>query len=117
MTKHLYSQEEFDALPRGEGCSFGERCSHEGLTNSRYIAIDRIGSSFKYVTVDRIGSSLKAEEGFFVRAGCWFGSFAEFEARVKEVHGGTKHERHYLKALELAKLMLEDDAPAEPGKR
>lgn len=28
----------------GEMCNFGKGCNHEGLTNSIYVAIDRIGS-------------------------------------------------------------------------
>ena len=91
----------------GEGCSFGEVCSHEKLTNSIYVAIDRIGSE------QRKAYFFKAKEGYFVRAGCWFGSFSEFKKRVKAVHGGTKHEQHYIKALELAKLMLDYQSEEE----
>ena len=89
----------------GEGCRFGEWCRFEGLTNARYIAVDRIGSEL------RKAYFFAAEEGWFVRAGCWFGTFEEFAKRVKEVHDGTKHERDYLAALDLAKVML--DYPKE----
>ena len=89
----------------GERCRFGKWCSFEGLTNARYIAVDRIGSAL------RKAYFFAAEEGWFVRAGCWFGTFEEFAKRVKEVHGGTKHERNYLAALDLAKVML--DYPKE----
>lgn len=84
----------------GEWCRFCEGCSHEGLTNSRYIAVDKIGSE------KRKTYFFASEEGFFVRAGCWFGTFDEFEARVKDVHGGTRHEKDYLAALSLAKQLL-----------
>ena len=122
----MYTQEEFDAFPQdehgrkicppgdyrlierfgkrcsfGEWCSFGEMCSFEGLTNSKYVAVDRIGREH------RKAYFFAADEGLFVRAGCWFGTFAEFEKRVRAVHGGTKHESHYLAALELARFMLE----------
>ena len=72
------------------------------MTNSKYIAVDRIGSE------KRKTYFFAADEGYFVRAGCWFGSFDEFAKRVKKVHAGTKHEKHYLAALELAKMMLGD---------
>ena len=49
----------------------------------------------------------KGDNGCFVRAGCFFGTFDEFAAKVKETHGGTKFEREYLAALELAKIVLE----------
>ena len=82
-------------------CRFGEMCSFEGLTNSKYVAVDRIGSE------NRKAYFFAADEGLFVRAGCWFGTFAEFEERVRAIYGGTKHESHYLAALELARFMLE----------
>ena len=87
----------------GGWCGFGEGCSHEGLTNSTYVAVDRIGSE------ERKTYFFKADEGYFVRAGCWFGTFDEFEKRVKEVHAGTVHEKTYLMALELAKVMLDSE--------
>ena len=49
----------------------------------------------------------KGDNGCFVRAGCFFGTFDEFAAKVKKRHGGTKFEREYLAALELAKIVLE----------
>ena len=132
---HIYTQEEFEALPRdeygvkrcptgdysrikvfgercsfgegcsfGEWCSFGEGCSHEGLTNSRYFACDRIGSERRKTYF------FAAEEGYFVRAGCFFGTLDEFTERVKEKHKGTKYEQEYLAAVELAKIVLEGEA-------
>ena len=120
-----YTQEEFDAIERdeqgvkqcptgdytaitrfgewcsfGEWCRFGEGCSHEGLTNTRYIAVDRIGSS------NRKTYFFLADEGYFVRAGCYFGKMSDFIKRVKEVHAGTKHEKAYLAATRLAKILL-----------
>lgn len=120
-----YTQAEFDALPRnefgfkvcptgdysdikdfGEVCSFGEKCSFEGgkVKNGRYIGIDRIGSELRkaYFFIDENGE-------MFVRTGCWFSSLADFKERVKEVHGGTKHEKHYLAACDFAELMLKDE--------
>ena len=84
----------------GEWCRFGEGCSHEGLTNTRYIAVDRIGSS------NRKTYFFLADEGYFVRAGCYFGKMSDFIKRVKEVHAGTKHEKAYLAATRLAKILL-----------
>ena len=72
------------------------------MTNSTYFACDRIGSE------KRKTYFFKAKEGLFVRAGCFFGTFDEFENRVKEVHVGTKHEKEYLLAIELAKIALND---------
>ena len=87
----------------GADASFGSGISFEAgrLTNATYIAVDRIGRE------QRKAYFFRADEGFYVRAGCWFGTFAEFADRVKEVRSGTKYERDYLAALELAKTMLD----------
>ena len=85
----------------GEWCSFGEQCSHEGLTNSEYFAFDRIGSE------KRKTYFFQADEGMHVRAGCFFGTLDKFIEQVKETHGGTKYEKEYLMAVELAKVHFE----------
>lgn len=88
----------------GERCSFGEYCSFEAgrISNGRYVAVDRIGSE------QRKAYFFKGDEGLFVRAGCWFSSLEDFKARVREVHSGTRHEREYLAACDLAEMMLEE---------
>ena len=88
----------------GEGCSFGKCCSFEAgrISNGRYVAVDRIGSE------QRKSYFFKGYEGLFVRAGCCFSSLEGFKARVREVHSGTRHEREYLAACDLAEMMLED---------
>lgn len=87
----------------GAVCSFGEGCSFENnrIKNGKYFACDRIGSEKRktYFFIDETGE-------MFVRAGCFFGTLGEFIARVKEVHAGTKFEKEYLVACELAKIVL-----------
>ena len=95
----------------GAGCSFGERCSfgagcifeNNRIKNGKYFACDRIGSEKRktYFFMDETGK-------MFVRAGCFFGTLTEFIAQVKEVHAGTKFEKEYLMACELAKVVLEE---------
>lgn len=85
----------------GEYCCFGHNCSHEGLTNSIYVAVDRIGIEL------RKAYFFKAEEGYFVRAGCFFGTLDEFKTKVHETHGGTIHETTYLMACNLAVKLLD----------
>ena len=100
----------------GEGCSFGERCSFgegcyfgkgcnfedERVKSGEYFACDRIGSERRKTYFFRDGDG-----NMFVRAGCWFSPLYEFVERVKEAHGGTKYEKEYLAAVELAKIVLE----------
>ena len=90
----------------GEVCRFGDGCSYENtrVKNGKYFACDRIGSEKRktYFFMDET-------EKMFVRAGCFFGTLTEFIARVKEVHAGTKFEKEYLIACELAKVVLEEN--------
>ena len=124
---HVYTQDEFDAFPCedgykicptgnyvrissfgsccsfGEHCSFGEGCSHEGLTNSTYFAVDRIGSKRRKTYF------FKAEEGFYVRAGCFFGTLDAFRARVREVYVCSPYKYEYLLAAKLAEIVLNNE--------
>ena len=90
----------------GEQCSFGERCSFEGgrVSGGRYVAVDRIGSKNRkvYFFADKDGK-------IFVRAGCWFSDLSAFKERVRDVHKGTRHEKKYLAACDLAELMLMEE--------
>lgn len=94
----------------GKGCGFGERCyfgnecsfEDERVKNGKYFACDRIGRERRKTYFFRDGDG-----NMFVRAGCWFSPLDEFVERVKEAHGGTKYEKEYLAAVELAKIVLE----------
>ena len=90
----------------GECCSFGEWCSFERgrVSDGRYMAVDRIGSEKRktYFFADRDGN-------IFVRAGCWFSDLSAFKERVRDVHKGTRHEKEYLAACDLAELMLMEE--------
>lgn len=85
----------------GEYCCFGHNCSHEGLTNSIYMAVDKIGIELRKTYF------FKAEEGYFVRAGCFFGTLDEFKNKVHKMHDGTIHETTYLMACDLAVKLLD----------
>lgn len=78
-------------------CSF----ENERVKNGTYFACDKIGSE------KRKTYFFKGDNGYFVRAGCFFGTLDEFVERVKKVHAETKFEREYLAAVELAKIVLE----------
>ena len=71
------------------------------MINGTYFACDGIGSERRKTYF------FKGDNGTFVRAGCFFGTLDEFVAKVKERHAGTKFEREYLAAVELAKIVLE----------
>ena len=44
--------------------------------------------------------------GIYVSCGCFSGLIDDFSAKVKAVHAGTKHEKTYLLAIELAKAQI-----------
>jgi hypothetical protein len=81
---------------------FGPDCNFENgrVINGKYFACDRIGSE------KRKTYFFKGDNGYFVRAGCFFGTFDEFIERVHQVHATTKYEKEYELAVELAKVVL-----------
>lgn len=66
-----------------------------------YIAIGAIGSR------DDTTTFCRGKDGkIYVSCGCFNGTIDDFAAEVKQVHAGTKHERTYLLAIELAKAQI-----------
>ena len=57
------------------------------------LALGPIGSRQAVLTV------LFNQPGVRIVAGCWIGTLDEFEARVKEVHGGATHAQEYGAAI------------------
>lgn len=118
----IYTQQEFDNLPVvdgrkqcptgdysqikrfGESCSFGEWCSFE----NGYEA-----NELPFVRINNIGSRTDGcyiynfKKGIYVRSGCFFGTEQEFTQAVDTKHAGTKYQRQYQLALELAKATFE----------
>ena len=71
------------------------------MKSSDFIAIGAIGSRDDTTTFYR-----GTDGGIYVSCGCFSGSIDDFAAKVKAVHAGTKHERTYLLAIELAKAQI-----------
>ena len=66
------------------------------------------------VTIGLIGSRNDTTTFFrtksleiFVACGCFRGNIEQFAEAVKKRHGGTKHEKVYLAAIEIAKLQID----------
>lgn len=72
------------------------------MESSDCITIGAIGSRDDTTTFYR-----GTDGGIYVSCGCFSGSIDDFSAEVKQVHAGTKHERTYLVAIELAKAQIE----------
>ena len=74
----------------------------------------RVMDSADYITIGAIGSRNDtttfyrgADGKIYVSCGCFNGSIDDFASKVKAVHAGTKHEKTYLLAIELAKAQIE----------
>lgn len=88
----------------GEQCSFGESCSFEGLeftTKNYFLRVSNIGSRGDGCYI------FNAKSGIYIRSGCFFGTEKEFMKAVEETHKGTKHEKTYKLAIEMAKIQFE----------
>lgn len=71
------------------------------MESSDCITIGAIGSRDDTTTFYR-----GTDGGIYVSCGCFSGTIDDFAAKVKQVHAGTKHEKTYLLAIELAKAQI-----------
>lgn len=89
----------------GTACVTGKACvsgNARVMKSSDCITIGTIGSRDDTTTFYR-----GADGKIYVSCGCFNGSIDDFAAKVKAVHAGTKHEKTYLLAIELAKAQIE----------
>ena len=68
---------------------------------SDVLIVGTIGSRNDYTTI------FHTDKGVFVRCGCFKGTLDEFEAKVKQTHNGSKHEKDYLALIQFAKIKFE----------
>jgi len=90
-----------DAVVSGNAKVIGDA---EVLESTHLLQIDPIGSRNDLTTFFRTKTN-----DLYVACGCFLGSIEEFKERVMQKHTGTKHEKTYLLAIELAKLQIELD--------
>ena len=70
--------------------------------NTHLLQIGAIGSRDDTTTFFRT-----KDKEIYVSCGCFTGDIEEFEKAVEEEHKGTKHEKTYKLAIELAKLQID----------
>ena len=68
--------------------------------NASWLIVGPIGSRDDFTTF------FSGEDGIYVSCGCFYGSISEFEKAVEKTHAGTKHEKNYKLAIELAKSRI-----------
>jgi len=96
-------------------CGYAHLCGQLDMIGATVICGDAyIRSMDDYCTIQGIGSkhrpttffNTSKEDGKYevsVKCGCFNGTLAEFEDRVKMTHGDNKYAKEYLLAIELAK--------------
>ena len=81
--------------------------------NKHYMVIGPIGSRDDTITFTR-----NKKGCIFATVGCFFGTLAEFRAKVSKTHGDNIHAQAYLLAAQLAELMIDttpiSDTQEEP---
>ena len=82
--------------------------------SARVMGTALVTKSSDCITIGAIGSRNDtttfyrgADGKIYVSCGCFSGSIDDFAAKVKAVHAGTKHEKTYLLAIELAKAQID----------
>ena len=100
----------------GEACVTGNACvtGKARVTGKAWVSGNaRVMKSSDCITIGAIGSRNDtttfyrgADGKIYVSCGCFNGTIDDFAAEVKQVHAGTKHERTYLLAIELAKAQI-----------
>ena len=97
----------------GDGRVFGDG---EVFGNARIGVNAYISSPRSYFVQGPIGSRddfltyyLDKDKKIYAVTGCFSGTLEEFEKKVKETHGSNKHAKQYLKAAEMARVMLSGD--------
>ena len=99
-----------DALVCGNAKVYGDAwvCG-----NKHYMVIGPIGSRDDSITFTR-----DKKGGIFATVGCFFGTLAEFRAKVSKTHGDNIHAQAYLLAAQLAELRIDttpiSDTQKEP---
>ena len=83
-------------------CGDTKVCGNAEVSNTRHFFVQGpIGSRNDFVTFYRT-----KDDTVGVRCGCFSGSIQKFVDRVEETHGGSRYEKEYKLAAELAKVCI-----------
>lgn len=80
-----------------------DNLSHTG--NADYIVIKGLGSCNRHTTFYRT-----KDNGVSVVCGCFNGTLAEFEKKVKDTYKDNKYAKEYLAAIEMVKVHFDLEA-------
>lgn len=96
-----------NGMVSGNGKVFGNaRIGKNGYISSprSHFVQGPIGSRDDFLTC-----YLDKDKKIYAITGCFSGTLEEFEKKVKDTHGDSKHAQQYLKAAEMARVMLSGD--------
>lgn len=83
-------------------CGNAKVCGNAEVSNTRHFFVQGpIGSRNGFITFYRTKDNTVE-----VRCGCFSGSLQKFVDRVEETHGGSRYEKEYKLAAELAKVCI-----------
>ena len=83
-------------------CGNAKVCGEAKVSNTRHFFVQGpIGSRNGFITFYRTKDNTVE-----VRCGCFSGSLQKFVDRVEETHGGSRYEKEYKLAAELAKVCI-----------
>lgn len=100
-----YVEKESNLSHDGDAKVYGNAwvCGNAEITDdSDYICFKGLGSENRNTTVFK-----SEDKQIFVKCGCFAGTLAEFEAKVKKTHGDSKFAKEYLAAVEVVKIHFE----------
>ena len=87
------------------------RSANLRYANLSYADLSYAKNTLDFISISRIGSrndclsAIKwTENKIEILTGCYRGKLAEFEEKVKEVHGDNEHGKAYIKAIDLIKI-------------
>lgn len=105
----------YDCCDFGEYCNLGERCGFGECCNlDNNLKFENIDEQVdRVLKIDRIGSRrgctyfFKTMSEIYVRCGCFFGTIAEFEAKVNETHkNNEQYRKEYIEAIKYVRTIL-----------
>ena len=80
----------------------------------------RVSGKYRIMTISNMGTAQRTTTFFACKdgkiqvvCGCFFGDLDEFREQVRRTRGGTKHEKAYLAAADLAESVLDTTIPEE----
>ena len=85
-------------------CGQAEVCGNAVIKSmSDYITISPIGSR------DDTTTAFRTADGVRVKCGCFYGSIAEFEKKVRETHGDNQYAKEYIALAKLLKIRFGEE--------